>query len=213
MSSGKEEVRFAEGDRVQILKSYKSSIYRSTIGKYGTIVKIGEVYVGVKIDDMHHPSNTKGVFWYNLNEVKLVESEEEMVLEKGYLVARVVFEDGCNPKKEYSYALYDSKGCDPMGYDAIGKLAITDMNKVCRIVNIVTLENIEHYGYTEPTKPLKGVCDDSHYRTMLENAAKKKEIKAEMDARVKQLEKDAVYEMFAQKDPELAELLKVYKEL
>ena len=208
MSSGKEEVRFTEGDRVQILKSYKGGEYKATVGLCGTVVGISCSNIAIKVDDKVNVASSIGAFWYKSEELKVVESEEEMVLEKGYMVASVVFEDGCNPKKKYSYALYD-----PMGYDAIGKLAITDMNKVCRIVNVVMLENIEHYGYTEPTKPLKGVCDDTLYKTILENAAKKKELKASMDARVKLLEKDAVYEMFAQRDPELAELLKAYKEL
>lgn len=44
-------------------------------------------------------------------------------------------------------------------------------------------------------------------------AAQLVELKARMDSKIKQLQKAAVYEMLAEKDPELAEMLKTYKEL
>ncbi len=59
------------------------------------------------------------------------------------------------------------------------------------------------------------VCrvDMTAFNERKEKAEKASAIKAEMDCKVKQMQEDAVYEMFAEKDPQLAELLKQYKEL
>ena len=44
-------------------------------------------------------------------------------------------------------------------------------------------------------------------------AAQLVELKARMDQKVQQLQKAAVYEMLAEKDPELAAMLQAYKDL
>ena len=59
------------------------------------------------------------------------------------------------------------------------------------------------------------VCkvDMSAFEERKAKAAQLVELKARMDSKVQQLQKAAVYEMLAEKDPELAEMLKAYKEL
>lgn len=211
MSSGTKKiiVTIEEGCRVQIRTTTKQGDYPKTIGKGGKVARINGGHFGILVDGMINEASSYGVFWFDRYELESIESEgEEMKLENGYVVARVVFEDGFNPTKKYSYALYN-----PIANYVEGMLAVTDLNKVCRIKDVMTLEEAKEGGYILPTKPLKGICDDSHYNKMLESAAKKKEIKAAMDAKVRQLEKDAVYELYATRDPELAKLLEEYKAL
>ena len=59
------------------------------------------------------------------------------------------------------------------------------------------------------------VCkvDFSAYTERKEKAEKMKHLKAEMDKRIKKLEEDAVYEMMAEKDSVLKEMLDEFKAL
>lgn len=55
--------------------------------------------------------------------------------------------------------------------------------------------------------------DFTEYNRRKEVQEKMIELKEQMDKRVEQLKSDAVYEMFAEKDPELKKLLDIYKKI
>lgn len=66
------------------------------------------------------------------------------------------------------------------------------------------------------TKGLKDVVckvNMTEFQLRQEKAAKRAEIKAEMDKRVKELQASAIYEMLAEKDDSLKQMLQAYKGL
>ena len=195
-------------EEVRINCTYKKGEYPSTVGLIGTVEKRHDFDIGVKIPGRWNLNAESGLFWYKEDEVTYINKTEEEIkmLEKGYVVARVKFVNDCNTTKLYSYALYDDADC-------VGKLAVTDTDKIVKIHDIWTVDDAKAGGITLPTKELKGIFDDSAYLARIEKAKTRAKIKAEMDERVKKLERDAVYELFAEKDDELRKLLAAYKEL
>ena len=193
---------FSVGDQVKI-KS-QSNYHGRFAGEFGEVVRQYDDNVAVKIDGHTNPRSQYGAYWFNENEVEFIESEE-INMYGNYITADVAFLNGTNADKTYHYALYDS---------------------AIRPEDIVVVQT-GHHGLAvarvvalgEPNVPVSHgreiVCkvDMSAFEERKAKAAQLVELKARMDSKVQQLQKAAVYEMLAEKDPELAEMLKAYKEL
>ena len=190
------------GARVQIKP--KSHYNGRFAGEFGEVVRDYEDSIAVRIDGIDNPRSQYGAYWFNENEVEFIESEE-INMYGNYITADVAFLNGTNADKTYHYALYDS---------------------AIRPEDIVVVQT-GHHGLAvarvvalgEPNGPVSHgreiVCkvDMSAFEERKAKAAQLVELKARMDSKVQQLQKAAVYEMLAEKDPELAEMLKAYKEL
>ena len=193
---------FSVGDQGKI-KS-QSNYHGRFAGEFGEVVRQYDDNVAVKIDGHTNPRSQYGAYWFNENEVEFIESEE-INMYGNYITADVAFLNGTNADKTYHYALYDS---------------------AIRPEDIVVVQT-GHHGLAvarvvalgEPNGPVSHgreiVCkvDMSAFEERKAKAAQLVELKARMDSKVQQLQKAAVYEMLAEKDPELAEMLKAYKEL
>ena len=193
---------FSVGDQVKI-KS-QSNYHGRFAGEFGEVVRQYDDNVAVNIDGHTNPRSQYGAYWFNENEVEFIESEE-INMYGNYITADVAFLNGTNADKTYHYALYDS---------------------AIRPEDIVVVQT-GHHGLAvarvvalgEPNGPVSHgreiVCkvDMSAFEERKAKAAQLVELKARMDSKVQQLQKAAVYEMLAEKDPELAEMLKAYKEL
>ena len=197
---------------VKILDTNKTGAYPDTIGMIGKITNYWTNGYGVTFEGLTNPDSAIGVFWYKEYEFEPVDEieimEEDEMLESGYFVARVRFVNDVNSTKLYSYAIYTE--CP---VDGVGRLAVTNLDKVVRIEDVFTVEDAKENGIMLPTAELKGIFDDSAYEERKAKAKARKELKSKMEDRVKQLERDAVYEMFAEKDAELKKLLDAYKAL
>lgn len=68
-------------------------------------------------------------------------------------------------------------------------------------------------GRKPPSRHILCKLDLSEWRDGINRAKKRDEIKAKMDARKSVLEQDAIYELLAKEDSEMAELLAEYKSL
>ena len=108
-----------------------------------------------------------------------------------------------NSDKEYVFACFD--------YVDKGDVVVVDTRYGFQLATVTQIMD------TIPENRLKGlkdvVCrvDFTKFNIRKERAAKLAEVKQEMDKRVKELQASAIYEMMAEKDPALAQMLKVYK--
>lgn len=194
--------------KYKVLKTKKTGAYLDTIGLIGEVLQ--DVVAGGNIPlvfkEIENEASGYGAFYYKESELEICEEEEmerkESYLEPGYMVARVRFLEGVNCKL-YNYACYDQF--------EIGQLAITDKNKVVIIEDGMTLEDCKSKGLIEPFAQLKCVIDETKYEERVNKANKKQELKKKMDERVKQLQKEQIYELFAEKDDSLKALLEEYK--
>lgn len=120
--------------------------------------------------------------------------------------------EGCY-EKEYFYAIYS----DGETYKAGDKIVVSGANK-----DILTIEKILIPDECNVNITAEVICkvDTSAYDKRVEErkekAERKKEadkIKEQMDKMITEMDQTKRYEMYASDNPELAEKLKMYKEL
>lgn len=147
-----------------------------------------------------------------LNLIKLNESEDNNMAKLEGYKAVAVTKEGCYGKK-YSYAIYD----DGEVYKAGDKIVVSGSNKdVLTIEEILTPEECNRNITAEVICKVDTSAYDKRVEERKEKAERKKEadkIKKQMDKMITEMDQTKRYEMYANDNPELAEKLKVYKEL
>lgn len=173
----------------------------------GTIVEDYDIKVAiVKFDDGQIFKVKK------TNLIKINESEDNNMakLEGYYAVAGT--KEGCYGKK-YFYAIYD----DGETYKAGDKIVVSGANKdVLTIEEILTPDECNANITAEVICKVDTSAYDKRVEERKEKAERKKEadkIKKQMDKMITEMDQTKCYEMYASDNPELAEKLKVYKEL
>ena len=200
--------KFQKGDRVKIISWCQSQ------GKIGTVVKCwcsfynNNNYVEVKLD--------KGGT-HNYNELSLTSvdiNEENNITNKGdnemitgnYRVAMVRFVQGTNTTKEYAFALFED-------YINVDEYVLCDTAYGYSVGKVVEIMSKDEYEGTEVTKEIIcGVYFDN-FEQRKKNREEAKKLKSEMDKKMKAMQELALYEMMAEKSPELKEMLEQYKAL
>lgn len=147
-----------------------------------------------------------------LNLIKLNESEDNNMAKLEGYKAVAVTKEGCYGKK-YSYAIYD----DGKVYKAGDKIVVSGSNKdILTIEEILTPEECNASITAEVICKVDTSAYDKRMEERKEKAERKKEadkIKKQMDKMITEMDQTKRYEMYANDNPELAEKLKVYKEL
>ena len=150
---------------------------------------------------------------YNKNSLKLF-NEENNITNKGdnemitgnYRVAMVKFVQGTNTTKEYAFALFED-------YTNVNEYVLCDTAYGYSVGKIVEIISKDEYEGTEITKEIIcGVYFDN-FEQRKKNREEAKKLKSEMDKKMKEMQELALYEMMAEKSPELKEMLEQYKGL
>lgn len=118
-----------------------------------------------------------------------------------------------NTDKEYLFACYEKDV-------AVGDIVVVDTRYGFQLVTVTKVLNDTPEQVVRFTKEMKKnlkevVCkvNTEEFTARKEKAEKRAEIKAEMDKRVKELQASAIYEMLAEKDDSLKQMLQQYKDL
>lgn len=152
----------------------------------------------------------------------LIEIESEnnnMAKLEGYYAVAVT-EEGTGyygMTKDYHYAIFNDGNTYAIG----DNILVSGVNKnVLTIKNIITLEEAKEKGRKDITAEVICKVDTSSYdkrvKERKEKAERNKEadkIKKQMDKMIARMDQTKLYEMYASDNPELAEKLKVYKDL
>ena len=129
-----------------------------------------------------------------------------MIMLNDYITANVQFLDGTNHNMQYSYALYDPTIC-------VSDIVVVKTGHhgfaLAKVIEIAP----ESATAVQFGREIVSKVDFSAYTARQEKAKQLKELKQKMDAKVKVLQSTALYELLAEKDPELASMLTAYKEL
>jgi len=123
-----------------------------------------------------------------------------------FKVAGVKFCDGSNSNSTYYYALYDD---DIIVGDTV---AVQTGHHGMGIVKIVSIDN-DNFNKVQYGREIVDKIDLTKFQERKAKIAKLKELKNKMDAKVKELQKSAIYEMLAEKDEDLKSLLEEYKSI
>lgn len=230
---------YSPGDRVRVIR--EPGKYKGLVGATGIVKSAYASSISVKLDGFTNPKGSTGYFyfgpmhlepaddflavaahWYPLDEYiqkdiestyKLVQrrkalekEKEETPMLKNYRVASIKFQDDWKTDKTYPYALYDED------------IAIGDTVVVMTGHHGMTIAEVCAIGKTPKDSVTCGreiICkvDMTAYNDRKAKAKKMAELKVEMDAKVKALQEVALYELMAEKDPELKAMLEAFKAL
>lgn len=195
----------------------ESSTYRDTVHLTGVVDwrghKKGVPLYGLIFEELENPAGKNGRFYYTECELALFEEEEDMKEFdwSDYKVASCIIED--KPETQnFAIANADVEAVRAIGGDAYG---VTETNRVVNIITILDgpdLHQHERVG-SAPKEELKAVFNGAPYRIRQERRKKKAELKKQMDQRVKEIQSTQIYEMLAEKDEALADMLKAFKEV
>ena len=201
---------FRVGTRVKVISQRKYP-NEKLLGLVGTVRSDAGSNVAVVLDDIANVRSSYGCFYFKPVELlALDEFVDENVKEHNmnkitnYLnVARVRM---YNDRKDgvYQYANFD---LDLKADDFCVVRTEDDRFLVAKVVEIVDNPNLEMYREVVS----KVYIDD--YNSRLECRAKAAELKAKLEARAKQLQDIALYQMLAKDDPDMRELLNEYQSI
>lgn len=211
----------------------KKYLSQGLIGKCGTIKRVSgdcksRGSIGVLVDGKHNKSSSYGIYWFDKNEIKILENESEDIKMEGFKnVAIVNLKEDYN-KKDYAFVLYDEewkllKGeNDMVVVNARGK----DNRLIGIIKDVMSVEayySIDKNKGTNITAEVVGVVNMDGYnareaeKTRLAELEKKKAaIERELEAEINKRKSIEYYEAMAKEyadNPKLAELVAELKNL
>ena len=191
--------KYKKGDRVVVLSECE------TTGQYGTIKDCvcswGKKYV-VKIDGLSKLRT------YNEESLSLIGDETGgFIMAKLTGYKRVAEIEISN--RSYYYALYD----DEIGFN--DKVLVTGnaAGKVYTVRNIWDIETAAERYKGIICEEVICKVDQSAYEKRVADRTEKAKIRKEMDAMIKKMDETQKYKMYADMNPELAELLKRFETL
>lgn len=209
---------FAVGDIVRVcnptLKTYR---------KVGKVLSHNGYTVEVQIDGLPQlvfkPCNLELVSRWNefdyidhdittTNEICKKEKEINTMSVKGnYEVALVKFVQGVNTTKNYAFALFEDNVAinDTVLVDTVNGYGVAVVNE------IHSKEDYEELGCSLPTREVICKIDFTAFDERKAKRAKAIKLKNDMDKMVKSLQEIAVFELLAEKSPELKAMLDEYK--
>ena len=204
------------GTRVKVISTKKKN-HESTVGFFGTIQNTCGVSmysyrsstIGVLIDGMYNQSSNKGLFWYEKDELEILNPESEennMVKLVGYKAVAVIKIGG----SDYHYAIYE----DGHEYTWGDKVLVSGACKeVVTIDYIITPEEAIEKINKPITAEVITYADKTNYEERVEKRKLAEELKKKMDTEMKKMDEAAKYEIYAKQNPELAKMLEEYKSL
>lgn len=208
-------VLFKEGARVEVVRctSYKKYGYK---GKIGTVVKNQYGQYGkivVDLDTESNPYGRSGYFYFKPHELSLVTECNNDILEENnnmqnnvinyFNIAKIQYLDS-NQASSGNYANFDvtlKKG------DLCVVKSLNHGLGLAKVVEIVDQNDIQ------TPREIVAKVDTQDYDFRVAARKDAAELKAKMQARAKQLQDIALYQMLAEKDPDMQELLNRYQNL
>ena len=190
---------FRYGDRVQV-----SNSKLKTNGRCGTICGQFGKY-------SHYVCLADGVrLCYKDINLKLVNNKEKendtMAIIGNFKVAKVKFLSGTNTNTEYEYAMFDD-------FQVGEVVVVASANHGLGIAKISAIIPREEAVTKKFEREIVCAVNMNEYEQRKKNRARLQELANQMDQRVHELNKLAIFEMMAEKDDSLKFMLEEYKGL
>lgn len=203
---------FTKGTRIKVTRctSYKKHDYT---GKFGTVLRCVYSEYGtiiVELDGESNPYGSTGSFYFKPYELELVKDfidigeETNMENVTNYLnIAKIEFVDG-NNARTFDYANFEP------GLQKGDLCVVKSAHHGLGLAKVV--EIIERNDIKTPREIVAKV-DTVEYDTRVARREEAAKLKAQMEERAKQLQDIALYQMLAENDPAMKELLVRYQDL
>lgn len=199
---------FQKGDCVQVVSWCQS------YGKIGTVVKCwrgsynNNNYVEVKLDNgSTHNYNELSLILVNTNkENNITNKGDNEMITGNYRIAMVKFVQGINTAKGYAFALFDEYVC-------VDDYVLCDTANGYGVAKVIEIITKDEYNGVDVTKEIICGLNFVDFEQRKKNREEAKKLKSEMDKKMKEMQELALYEVMAEKSPELKEMLEAYKGL
>jgi hypothetical protein len=172
-------------------------------GFYGKVLTLNPLSLKLLISN---PNN--GTYEYKNNNIK---GENNMLMGK-FHVAKIRFIEETNTSREYHYALYDT---NIVGGDYVVVKSANHGMGIAQVVDIIPECYVTQamLDYCNEGREIISAFDMTAYEDRVEKRKKAKQLKADMNKKMKEMQELAMFEMMAKENPELKEMLDAYKEL
>ena len=205
--------KFHIGDQVVVINpcEYGGKCHHKSGEVVQTFFRDDHYIYAVRFEDLSNPRSKHNAFWFGQRSLKadntVVNNEsEETIMFKNFSVARVTFLD--NPNRVFPYAMYE---CDMV----LGDIVV--VHTANHGFALARIESIDHNANArcEVVDGREIVCkvDFSNYDYRQECIARARDLKNQMDTKLREAQSMAIYEMFAEKDPALKEMIEEFKSL
>lgn len=191
-------MKFKINDRVKVTNRRFESY-----NKTGTVIQVADTSCYVLMD------NTCSRRCYKFQNLQLIENnqeEQKMAITGDFKVAKVKFLNGTNTSTEYEYAMFDD-------YEVGDTVVVMSAHHGLGIAKISAIIPREQAITKIFEREIVSKVDMETYETRKKNRNRVSELKNKMDKRFQELNKIALFEMMAEKDPELRGMLEEYKNL
>ena len=190
---------FKHGDVVKVLDVNR---YKEIhVGAVGVVRDTYEERVTVTFDGIHNPRSSYDCFYFNQKQLKFYGGDK--IMEGNYRIATIMFLDE-EREKTYRYALYNEDVVP--GDICVVKSAHHGMG-IARIVDI------EPKTDEKIAREIVCKCDFSLYETREERRKRRESLKNKMAKRAAELQEIALYQMMANNDPTMGDMLREFEEL
>ncbi len=192
-------VKFQKGDTVKVTSHCQSYGQTGRIIKYISCTSYGSakyVQVELKYGELKN---------YNEDSLMLIGGNDKMLV-GNYNVAMVKFLQGTNTVKGYAFALFDNN-------IRVDDFVLCDTSNGYGVAKVTEIIPQDIYEGASVTKEIICNVDFTDFEQRQENRKQAKKLKAEMDKKIKTLQELTLYEMMAEKCPELKDMLDTYKKL
>lgn len=199
--------KFEYGNRIKVAK--RSKYHDVMIGTFGTVRSYYNGSVTVELDGMFNSRSSRGVYYFTENQIVEINQlnqnfEGETIMEGNYRIALISFLEGSNTDVTYRYACYDES---------------INVNDICVVKSahhgfgIAKVVGFEDKTDEVITREIICKADFSAYNAREYNRKRKAELKKQMAKLASELQETALFELLANNNSDMEELLKEYKEL
>lgn len=202
-------VRFNYGDTVKVKNGNPAYMaYKNQYcGCIGYVERISGNRIGVALEGKHNKLSGYGVFWFDQDELNFVSgtnNKEEYIMDKNYTMVKAKYLDTSISKRDIIFAAYEP-------YEVNDYVVVNSGHHGFVVAQVTVVEDVE--GQVQYSREIICKIDMSAYNDRKVCAKRKAELKGKMEAKVKELQETAIFEMLAKEDAGLAEMLKEFKEL
>ena len=206
-------MKFKKGDTVEVIKQgLKTSGLTGTVESVrnlGSLITV-EVYIP-KWGTLSYNSKSLRLDGDNTNNTKTDEGENNMLM-GSYQIYKIKFIEGTNTSKEYHYACYDDRICIndyvvvKSAHHGFGVAQVVDIIADCYVTQSMR-------DYCNEGREIIAAFGMGAYEERVEKRKLAKQLKSDMSKKMKEMQELAMFEMMAEKNPELKVMLEKYKEL
>lgn len=196
------------GDNRKFLVGSKVEVSSKGLQSYGLTGTVEGFYsadtVYVHFNDWHgRGSKTLAIHTGNL---EIVGDRDNMNVAGNYKVAMVKFISGNNTNKEYAFAMFDEN-------INLNDFVLCDTAYGYNVARVSSIIQKDHYDGSPVTKEIVCKVDFTDFNNRKEARKQKEDLKKKMDKMVKDNQELILYQAIADKNPEMATLLEMYKSL